>query len=74
MAQDNPAQGLIDRYKRWTGKEEKKPAPQKADTSWHDEQVKKANESFRKTSGSKTATSRSAAKKPERRKSASGKR
>lgn len=73
MAQDNAAQGLIDRYKRWTGKEEKKPAPQKADTSWHDQQVKNANDSFRKMSGSKTAPSRSAAKKPERRK-ASGKR
>lgn len=48
MAQQesNPAQGLIDLYKRATGKE-KKPAPAKPDTSWHDEQVKRANDSFK---------------------------
>src|SRR6266705_155905 len=50
MAQqdDNPAKPLTDLYKKWTGKEEKKPAPPKPDTSWHDEQVRKANESFAK--------------------------
>ncbi len=51
MAQgdDNPAKPLLDLYKKWTGKEDKKPAPEaKPDTSWHDAQVKKANESFAK--------------------------
>lgn len=46
MAQDNPAQGLIDLYDRATGKKKPPPPEKKADTSWHDEQVRKANASF----------------------------
>jgi hypothetical protein len=46
---DSPAQPLMDLYKKWTGKG-KPPEPQKPppDTSWHDDQVKKANDSFAK--------------------------
>jgi hypothetical protein len=50
---DNPAKPLLDLYKKWTGKEEKKPAPPKQDTSWHDEQVRKANDAFAKSAQEK---------------------
>lgn len=53
MAQQNPAQGLIDDYKRalnFIGGTPKKAPTQKQDTSWHDSMVKAANDSFRKLS------------------------
>jgi hypothetical protein len=44
------AQPIVDAFSKIGigKKEEKKPPPQKADTSWHDAEVRKANESFRK--------------------------
>lgn len=43
----NPAQPLFDLYNKWTGNDKKPaPPPQKPDTSWHDDQVRKANEAF----------------------------
>lgn len=50
---DNPAQGLIDRLKQWTGKADKPAPAPKPDTSWHDAQVKKANDSFAKSAQDK---------------------
>lgn len=61
MAEDNPAQGIINWEKNfWSlggllNKRSGKAAP-KPDTSWHDAMVKKANESFRKTAEQKRGT------------------
>jgi hypothetical protein len=45
-------QGLMDDVRKvedfFTGKAQKKSPPEKPDTAWHDEMVRKANESFRK--------------------------
>jgi hypothetical protein len=55
MYGDNPAQGLLDRYKQVAGGVSNflgglptPPPPQPAqDTSWHDQMVQKANDGFR---------------------------
>lgn len=58
--QDNAVKGLLDDYNKVVefvgGKSDpKQAAPQKQDTSWHDEQVKEANDSFRKAAQSKAS-------------------
>lgn len=69
---DNPAQPFINMRDRLYNFAQKydpstpsKPAAQKVDTSWHDQMVKNANDSFAKRAAAdKAATAKKAAKKP----------
>ena len=49
MAQSDPLSALVTKVATWAEKvDPSKPAAQKPDTSWHDEMVRKATESFTK--------------------------
>jgi len=77
MAQDNPAQPILKWRDKIASLSDGPPAQKSTDTSWHDDMVKRASESFRKkvsATGTKPATNKAAAKKKATTKKVSAKR